>query len=191
MGDFVYVNWMFLEGGKSPKLTIPADELYEVRKVHSHTFVLGTATGLVTISSDRVTKAPFPQNLRGPLPFFTRAKLHEEADNIDDVQELSMSLRPARKTEARTSCAFAGTGTTERPKPGNRLRTSHGISSGGTIPGRRSHCQNFLPQELLDDHFTRRVPSRVQDNDPTANPKEILVMEGETLENRALAPCDH
>lgn len=56
--DFVYVNWMFLEGGKSPKLTIAADELYEVGKVHSHTFVLGTATGLVTISSDRVTKAP-------------------------------------------------------------------------------------------------------------------------------------
>lgn len=79
---------MYLEGGVSPKLAIPADEPCEVRHFYTHNVNLATATGLIDVSSDRVTKAPYSQGLSIPLTVFTRAKTCDEPNQADDLQEV-------------------------------------------------------------------------------------------------------
>jgi hypothetical protein len=76
---------MLVEKGKSPKLQIPVDGPYEVRKVQSHTYTVRTANGIVTINSGRVTKAPAPRDLHTPLPLFSRAKPDNEVEDNQRV----------------------------------------------------------------------------------------------------------
>jgi hypothetical protein len=78
---------MLVEKGKSPKLQIPVDGPYEVRKVQSHTYTVRTANSIVTINSGRVTKAPAPRDLHTPLPLFSRAKPDNDDAAADYLQE--------------------------------------------------------------------------------------------------------
>lgn len=78
IGDWVYVNKVVVQKGKSPKLMPPVDGPYEVRHVFSHAYKIATANGLVVIGSDRVTKAPIPCDLEAPLPLFSRARGDKE-----------------------------------------------------------------------------------------------------------------
>jgi Integrase core domain/Chromo (CHRromatin Organisation MOdifier) domain/Integrase zinc binding domain len=87
VGDWVFINKMVVEKGKSPKLQIPVDGPYEVRTVQSHTYTVRTAKGIVTINYDRVTKAPAPHDLHSPLPLFSRATTDKEDAAAFDLQE--------------------------------------------------------------------------------------------------------
>jgi hypothetical protein len=85
VGDWVCINKMLVEKGKSPALQIPVDGPYEVRKVQKHTYTVSTANGIVTINSDRVTKASAPRDLHTPLPLFSRAKPDNEVEDNQRV----------------------------------------------------------------------------------------------------------
>jgi hypothetical protein len=87
VGDWVFINKIVVEKGKSPKLQIPVDGPYEVRTVQSHTYTFRTANGIVTIYPDRVTKAPDPRDLHSPLPLFSRATTDNEDAAAGDLQE--------------------------------------------------------------------------------------------------------
>jgi Chromo (CHRromatin Organisation MOdifier) domain len=87
VSDWLFINKMVVEKGKPPKLQIPVYGPYEVRAVQSHTYTVRTAKGIVTINSDRVTKAPDPRHLHSPLPLFSRAKTDNEDAAADDLQK--------------------------------------------------------------------------------------------------------
>jgi hypothetical protein len=82
-GDWVFVNKMVLERGLSPKLAIPVVGPFQVKNVFSNTHQTIAASGIATVSSDRVTKAPYPVDLSRPLS--TRAVGASEEYEVDDV----------------------------------------------------------------------------------------------------------
>lgn len=141
-----------------------------MRKGHIYTLVPGTATGPVIIPSDRVTKAPLPQDLRGLLLFFSRDKLHEEADEADDVQEFMVE------------CIVAH-GKGDDGKDIVRIRWHRYDSTVDTWKPTEDIPPNFVKRywtwkkiplfalllDALENELpTRRISSIVQDDDPTA-----------------------
>jgi hypothetical protein len=70
-----------------PRLSIPVDGPFQVKKLFFHTYQLITANGLATVSSDRVTIAPYPVDLAEPIPLSTRAVGASEKTEEDDVTE--------------------------------------------------------------------------------------------------------
>jgi hypothetical protein len=56
-------------------------------KVHSHTYLIRTANGIVSVPSDRVTRALYPTDSRTPLPLFSRVRESQRDAEDDDVQE--------------------------------------------------------------------------------------------------------
>jgi hypothetical protein len=85
--DWVFVTKMVLERGLSPKLAIPVDWPFQVKKVFSHTYQIITVSGIATVSSDRVTTMPYPVDFSDPLPLSTRAVGAWEENEVDDVTE--------------------------------------------------------------------------------------------------------
>jgi hypothetical protein len=83
-GDWLFVNRVVLEKGVSSKLSIPVEGPFEVVKVHSHTYLIRTSNGIVSVPSDRVTRAPYPTDLRTPLPWFSRARESQRDAGDDD-----------------------------------------------------------------------------------------------------------
>jgi hypothetical protein len=86
-GDWLFVNREVMEKGVSPKLSIPVEGPLEVVKVHSHTHMIHTANGIVSVPSDRATRAPYPTDLRTPLPSFSRARESQRDAEDDEIQE--------------------------------------------------------------------------------------------------------
>ena len=63
VGDLVFVKTFVTEPGRSPKLEFPASGPFVVIGRDDKTFLIKTASGRQRVSSDRVTKAPVPQDL--------------------------------------------------------------------------------------------------------------------------------
>jgi hypothetical protein len=86
-GDWVFVTKMVLERGLSPKLVIPVDGPFQVKKAFSDTYHIITVRGIATVSSDRVTTVPYPVDFSEPLRVSTRAVGACEENEVDDVTE--------------------------------------------------------------------------------------------------------
>lgn len=168
------------------EVAMPDDGSYEVRQVHTHNFELATATGLVKMSSDCVTKTPFPQDLCDPLPFFNKSRTGNEPTQADDLQEFVVDY-------------IVGHGEGDEAKKIVRIRW-HGYEDRantwepvGEIPRHfiKRYCSkkkiplsNVLSEDLLDESFG---PNKANRQMLPAHEKKPGVSDGAAPHGRA---CD-
>jgi hypothetical protein len=80
------VNKMVFERGLS-QAREPCRRGVPSQESISHTYQIIPASGIATVSSDRVTKAPYRVDLSEPLPLSMRAVGASEENKVDDVTE--------------------------------------------------------------------------------------------------------